>query len=98
MPDRYGWLLLLAQLLQYNRQQKETSHMMMIFTHINSPLCTDWRRSAAARVAHCEAKEWFQNAPFCKETIPLKWMMLSEAGVATKYLLSCRDHNVPQFV
>lgn len=70
----------------------------MIFTNIDSSLCTDRRRPAAARAALCEGKQWFQNGPFCKETILLKWTMLSKAGVATKYLLSCRDHNVPWFI
>lgn len=38
------------------------------------------------------------NCSFCKETFLLKWMMLSKAGAATKYLLSHRDHNVPWFI
>jgi len=71
---------------------------MMIFTNTDSSLCRDRRRPAAARAALSEGKQWFQKATSCKETILLKWRMLSKAGVATKYLLSRRDHNVPWFI
>lgn len=52
----------------------------------------------SSRAALCEGKQGFQSAPFCRETILLKFRRLSKAAVATKYLLSHRDHYVPWFI
>lgn len=97
MPDTYGWIFLLAQVLQYKIDSKRPCNWFLLdsdFHKRDSSLCTDWRRPAAARTTLSEGKQWFQNALFCKETILLKQRMLPKAGVATKYLLRCRDHNV----
>lgn len=75
------------------RDNKRFNHLLF---SLDGDLCKRVLPSARTRA------DWqqplFLDCSFCKETFLLKWMMLSEAGTATKYLLSHRDHNVPWFI